>query len=98
MVPVTGVAAIGVDTGGITIITTIHIMDGVEATGEVVMDGHVRGIPIIAPIDILIQALLILVVQVADIPVAVPVVIILEVILVIIHVVVEITLVVHLDL
>ena len=40
MVPVTGVAAIGVDTGDITIITTIHIMDGVEATGEVVMDGH----------------------------------------------------------
>lgn len=42
MVPVTGVAAIGVDTGDITIITTIRIMDGVEATGEVVMDGMVQ--------------------------------------------------------
>lgn len=88
--------ATGVDTGdGITIITTIQVMDGVEVTGEVVMDGDVQGIQITDLIDIPIQVLLIPVVLV-DTLVVVQVAIILVIIQVAIRVVVEPILVVPL--
>jgi hypothetical protein len=96
ILPDIGVAATGVDTGdGITIITTIQVMDGVEVTGEVVMDGDVQGIQITDLIDIPIQVLLIPVVLV-DTLVVVQVAIILVIIQVAIRVVVEPILVVPL--